>query len=176
MRNVLIATLLATTILLAGCPKRDEVQEGATTGETTDPSASGTNRDGLEAGEALGGGEDAQQPTEGLLAQRIVYFDYDQAEVRSDFADLISAHSRNLASNPRLRVRLEGHSDERGSREYNIGLGERRAQAVRRAFMLQGVADNQIATVSYGEERPATTGADEAAWGQNRRVEIVYVN
>ena len=177
MRNVLIATLLAATVLLAGCPKRDQVHEGANTGEDPNAAAnsSGTGRDGVEAGESMGG-QDAEQPTAGLLAQRIVYFDYDQAEVRADFADLISAHAKNLASNPRLRVRLEGHSDERGSREYNIGLGERRAQAVRRALMLQGVGDNQIATVSYGEERPAVTGSDEAAWGQNRRVEIVYVN
>jgi peptidoglycan-associated lipoprotein len=180
MRHVLIATVLATAVLLTGCPKRDEVRDGAATGEdpnaSESASASGASGDGLEAGEALGGGEDAQQPTEGLLAQRIVFFDYDQADVRADFADLISAHARNLAANPRLRVRLEGHSDERGSREYNIGLGERRAQAVRRALMLQGAGDDQIATVSYGEERPATLGSDEATWGQNRRVEIVYVN
>ena len=74
-----------------------------------------------------------------------------------------------------MRVRLEGHTDERGSREYNIGLGERRSQAVRRALMLQGVGATQISTVSYGEERPAATGSDEEAWGMNRRVEIVYL-
>ncbi len=75
-----------------------------------------------------------------------------------------------------IRVRLEGNTDERGSREYNIGLGERRAQAVRRALMLQGVADAQITTVSYGEERPAVTGHTEEAWSRNRRVDIVYLN
>ncbi len=75
---------------------------------------------------------------------------------------------------PTARVRLEGHTDERGSREYNIGLGERRAQAVRRALLLQGVAEAQITTVSYGEERPAAEGNDEAAYAQNRRVELVY--
>jgi peptidoglycan-associated lipoprotein len=72
-------------------------------------------------------------------------------------------------------VRLEGHADERGSREYNIGLGERRAQAVRRALMLQGVAESQLSTVSYGEERPVTTGSSDDAWAQNRRVEIIYI-
>jgi len=75
---------------------------------------------------------------------------------------------------PTARVRLEGHTDERGSREYNIGLGERRAQTVRRALLVQGVAEAQITTVSYGEERPAVEGSDEAAYAQNRRVELVY--
>ena len=75
-----------------------------------------------------------------------------------------------------MKVRLEGHTDERGTREYNIGLGERRAQAVRRALMLQGVGEAQISTVSFGEERPAVAGDDEAAWAQNRRVEILYAN
>jgi peptidoglycan-associated lipoprotein len=74
-----------------------------------------------------------------------------------------------------VRVRLEGHTDERGSREYNIGLGERRAQAVRRALLLQGATETQLSTVSYGAERPAAAGSNEAAWSQNRRVEIVYL-
>jgi peptidoglycan-associated lipoprotein len=87
---------------------------------------------------------------------------------------VVAAHAAYLVRYPTARVRLEGHTDERGSREYNIGLGERRAQAVRRALMLQGVADAQITTVSYGEERPAVEGSDEAAHAQNRRVELVH--
>jgi peptidoglycan-associated lipoprotein len=81
-----------------------------------------------------------------------------------------------MATSTSMKVRLEGHADERGSREYNIGLGERRAQAVRRALMLQGTGDEQLVTVSYGEERPAESGSDEAAWAKNRRVELVYGN
>jgi len=88
---------------------------------------------------------------------------------------VVAAHAKYLAGHPGTRVRLEGHTDERGSREYNIGLGERRAQSVRRALLLQGAADAQISTVSYGEERPAAPGHDEAAWAKNRRVEIVYL-
>ena len=84
------------------------------------------------------------------------------------------AHARRLAANPGVSVRLEGHADERGSREYNIGLGERRAQAVRQALMLQGVNSVQITTVSYGEERPADSRSFEDAWAKNRRVEIAY--
>ena len=97
------------------------------------------------------------------------------SEIKGEGTDVVAAHAKYLAANPSTRVRLEGHTDERGSREYNIGLGERRAQAVRRALLLQGAADAQISTVSYGEERPAVPGHDEAAWAKNRRVEIVYL-
>jgi peptidoglycan-associated lipoprotein len=87
---------------------------------------------------------------------------------------MLAAHGRVLGENPNRQLRLEGHSDERGSREYNIGLGERRAQAVRSVLMLQGASANQLTTVSYGEERPLASGSDEQSWGQNRRVELVY--
>jgi peptidoglycan-associated lipoprotein len=87
----------------------------------------------------------------------------------------VSAHANYLAQNPSQKVRLEGHADERGSREYNIGLGERRGQAVRRALLLSGVSEVQLSTVSYGEERPAAAGSDEQTYALNRRVEIVYL-
>jgi peptidoglycan-associated lipoprotein len=86
----------------------------------------------------------------------------------------LAAHAKYLNANVSRKVRLEGHTDERGSREYNIGLGERRAQAVRRALLLQGVGEAQITTISYGEERPAVTGSDEEAYAKNRRVEMSY--
>ena len=104
----------------------------------------------------------------------IVYFDYDRAEIKPEFVPIVTAHAKYLNANSSNKMRLEGHSDERGSREYNIGLGERRAQAVRRALMLQGVTEAQITTVSYGEERPAVQGSDESAYAKNRRVELVY--
>jgi peptidoglycan-associated lipoprotein len=103
-----------------------------------------------------------------------VYFDYDSSEIRSGDVAIVAAHAAYLVKFPTARVRLEGHTDERGSREYNIGLGERRAQAVRRALLAQGVADAQVTTVSYGEERPASDGSDEAAYARNRRVEFVH--
>jgi peptidoglycan-associated lipoprotein len=118
--------------------------------------------------------DDGASPQQDLLSQLVVYFDFDANEVRTEFNDMLAAHGQFLASHPDARVRLEGHADERGSREYNIGLGERRAQAVRRILMLQGAAAEQLSTVSYGEERPAATGHDEAAYELNRRVEIVY--
>jgi peptidoglycan-associated lipoprotein len=87
----------------------------------------------------------------------------------------VTATAHTLSGNPRLKLKLEGNTDERGTREYNIGLGERRAQAVRRALMLQGVAESQVSTVSFGAERPAAEGDDEAAWAKNRRVEVVFL-
>jgi peptidoglycan-associated lipoprotein len=111
---------------------------------------------------------------EAIRTGTIVYFDYDRAEIKAEFVPIVTAHAKYLNTNSSNKVRLEGHSDERGSREYNIGLGERRAQAVRRALMLQGVTEAQITTVSYGEERPTVQGSDESAYAKNRRVELVY--
>jgi peptidoglycan-associated lipoprotein len=109
-----------------------------------------------------------------LTDTRVIYFDFDRSEVRREDRPVVQAHAEWLADTGG-RVRLEGHADERGSREYNIGLGERRAQAIRQALMLQGVQGSQIETLSYGEERPANRGQGEFAWQQNRRVEIVYL-
>lgn len=108
------------------------------------------------------------------LSQLTVYFMYDSAEVQQDFVPVIAAHAQYLMSHPGQRITLEGHGDERGSREYNIALGEKRAKAVSRMLKMQGVSAMQINEVSYGEEKPASTGHDEAAWQLNRRVEIAY--
>ncbi|HED51966.1 MAG TPA: peptidoglycan-associated lipoprotein Pal [Gammaproteobacteria bacterium] len=109
------------------------------------------------------------------LSQRIIYFAYDSDEVAPQDRELIAAHAAFLSANPDVKVSVEGHTDERGAREYNIALGERRAQAVRRMLEFQGVLPQQITTVSYGEEKPAVEGHDESAWSMNRRVELVYV-
>lgn len=108
------------------------------------------------------------------LGNLVVYFEFDRSEIRSDFNAMLGAHARYLASDRNLSIRLEGHTDERGSREYNIGLGENRAQSVRQILLLQGVSAAQLSTVSYGEERPAAFGSDEESYGLNRRVELVY--
>ena len=108
------------------------------------------------------------------LSQRVIYFAYDSSEVAEEDRPLVEMHAAFLAANPGVKVSLEGHADERGSREYNIGLGDRRVQAVRRVFELQGVMPEQLSTVSYGEEKPAVEGHSDTAWRMNRRVEIVY--
>jgi len=162
------AVLVASLALLAGCPSTKKVAPEAPPAPTTDTS-------GVDNAAATVDNTDAQGPSGELLSKRIVYFDFDSSAIRADSQSVVAAHAKYLAANPQQKVRLEGHADERGSREYNIGLGERRGQAVRRALLLQGVAELQLSTVSYGEERPAAAGSDEQAYALNRRVEIVYL-
>jgi len=109
-----------------------------------------------------------------LLNKRVIYFDFDRSKVKAEFTDIVAAHATYLANNPGAQMKLEGHADERGSREYNIGLGERRGNSVARHLGLQGAARGQLDVVSFGEERPAAMGHDESSWSLNRRVEIVY--
>ncbi len=108
------------------------------------------------------------------LSQRVIYFAFDSSEVDEQDRPLVETHAAFLAANPTVTVTLEGHTDERGSREYNIGLGDRRAQGIRKMLEFQGVSPTQITVVSYGEEKPAVEGHDESAWSLNRRVELVY--
>ena len=112
------------------------------------------------------------QPPVGV--SRVVYFDYDSFAIKPEFAAMLEAHARHLKANNRRRVALEGHTDERGGREYNLALGQKRAEAVRRALGLLGVNDAQLEAVSFGKEKPAEAGSDEAAYAKNRRVEITY--
>jgi peptidoglycan-associated lipoprotein len=170
---------LAVVVLafgLAACQKPKQVQPDTSgAAATTDAGAAGTSGLGAEDSGAAGRPLTPQQQALADLQQKsIVYFDFDSSEIRSEYVPVVAAHASYLVKFPTARVRLEGHTDEKGSREYNIGLGERRAQAVRRALMLQGVAEAQITTVSYGEERPAVEGSDDAAHAQNRRVELVH--
>ncbi len=111
---------------------------------------------------------------ESMLSKRVIYFDYDKSTVRPEYRGIVSAHASYAASNSSARVTLEGHADERGTREYNLGLGERRGNAVMGLMSAQGARGSQQVVVSYGEERPACRVSDEDCWSQNRRVEIVY--
>lgn len=111
-----------------------------------------------------------------LLSQRVVYFDFDRAEIKGEARQIIEAHAQYLSQNPGVRISIEGHCDERGTREYNLSLGERRAKAVQQMMVLLGVSSNQLELVSYGEERPVALGHDEDAWALNRRAEFIYPN
>jgi len=106
--------------------------------------------------------------------ERVIYFDYDRAELRPEFLDIVTQHGRFMAANPEARVRLEGHTDERGTREYNIALGEERANTVARMLQLQGVNAAQMRVVSYGEELPVDEAHNSDAWAKNRRVNVIY--
>ncbi|MCI0516458.1 MAG: peptidoglycan-associated lipoprotein Pal [Woeseiaceae bacterium] len=143
---------------------------------STDTGAGGDASTGEYGAGGMGGGEFVDDDLLGPDGEMgmVIYFDFDQSELKPEYTDLLARHATHLANNPGTSARLEGHADERGSREYNIGLGERRSQTVRRMLLIQGASANQISTVSFGEERPAAVGSDEESYAQNRRVEIKY--
>jgi peptidoglycan-associated lipoprotein len=178
LKHTTLVVLMAAA-LVAGCGSKRPAPAAPSSGETvaTTPD-SGAQSSGVATVNAGSGAnsQGALGPEGPLGSQRVIYFDFDSSDIRNEYVDVIAAHGRFLAGNATVRVRLEGHTDERGSREYNIGLGERRSQTVRRALALQGVQEAQITTVSYGEERPAAAGSDDNAYSKNRRVEIVYIN
>ena len=111
---------------------------------------------------------------ESLLSKRVIYFDFDKSEVKAEYRPIVAAHAAYVSAHGSARVVLEGHADERGTREYNLGLGERRGNAISGLLSAGGAMGSQLDTVSYGEERPVCRVSDENCWGKNRRVEIVY--
>ena len=171
--------LAGVVLALAACGssvKLDEVPVVDRTGSSTAGGQQGgaggagsTDPRGVTGVQAAGG---ATQQPEALA--RIVYFDYDSFAIKAEYASNLEAHAQYLKANQNRRVALEGHTDERGGREYNLALGQKRSEAVRRALALLGVKDAQMEAVSFGEEKPAVQGFDEAAFSQNRRVEITY--
>lgn len=176
MSDLKLIFILAGLLAFAGCSKNtvpDPEPTDTVYGADSD-TASGSGYDDVDG---IGGSEVGfdQRPDGGELAN-VIYFEFDSSEVRPEDTEIVSRHAMQLADNPGTRVRLEGHADERGSREYNIGLGERRAQAVRRLLLIQGASTQQIQTVSFGEERPAVDGSSEEAYELNRRVELRYIN
>jgi peptidoglycan-associated lipoprotein len=173
--HILWFPILLSLLLLAGCSSTPSSEGGGA--EVSEQSTGAGGADGASTSAASEGSEWEGDPLENpnsLLATRVVYFDFDQSAVRSEFLDVIQAHADYLAANPQVVLRLEGHADEKGTREYNLGLGENRANSVRSLMLAQGVADNQLVVVSYGEERPSAFEHNEESWALNRRVELVY--
>lgn len=178
MKNYLLILLMAAA--LAACDAN--VKPGA----DEDASAMGGDRGGAQAGaigtEGYGEGQalpvsyeaGAINDANSVLAERVIYFDFDSSTVNDESVELIKHHGNYLSANPGASVRVEGHTDERGTREYNVALADRRAQSVERLLMFQGAGSDQITIISYGEEKPARLGHDETAWSMNRRVELVY--
>ena len=187
----LLSLLALSMLLLAGCAGQQPPVEPGTettviTDQQQDPNASDGGSDGSATADQMSGADASMIADDSLTAQqmledpespiasRIIYFEYDSAKVDDESLGLLEAHGNFIAGNGNIYVRLEGHADERGSREYNIGLGDRRAQSVRRILLFQGASSDQLETISYGEEKPAEFGHDEQAWARNRRVELVY--
>ena len=163
--RVLMAALLCTAAI--GCSKKVKEVPPADTGAGT-----GTVTDTTPTAPGAYGPEDLD--TDACLRQRVVYFDLDQDALRPEFQAAMACHAKYLRDRPSSRMTLEGNADERGSREYNLGLGERRGNAVSSALQANGGSAGQITVVSYGEERPTCTSSGEDCWAKNRRVEIVY--
>ncbi|MEZ5505451.1 MAG: peptidoglycan-associated lipoprotein Pal [Gammaproteobacteria bacterium] len=160
-RNHLIALIAAASI--AGCSSTPE--------DTTGGSTAGTDTTSYESTAT-----DTSAQVDPALQGRVVYFDFDKYDIRYDAEAILSAHAAYLSANPGARVRVEGHADERGTREYNMALGERRAKAAAAYLASKGASSSQIEVISYGEERPSALGHEESSWSQNRRAELQYTS
>lgn len=181
--NKLTLVLAVSAMALAGCAgdSKKSSSEGSSTAGSSTTSSGSSSSSGIDtSGSRSSSGGTARQvesrPAEPAIdiSRKVVHFDFDSSAIKAGDLETISAHARHLARNPSIRVRLAGHADERGTREYNVALGERRANAVRDALLLRGASSRQISVVSYGEERPVDSGHNESAWARNRRVEFVY--
>ncbi|MBI1731322.1 MAG: peptidoglycan-associated lipoprotein Pal [Gammaproteobacteria bacterium] len=168
-----LALALCLAVGLTACsskPKQADTSKKVEDRSATTDKGTQTYGTGTDTGGAMSALNDPASP----LAVRTIYFDYDSSDILPEYQKTVEAHAAFLAQNPKITMALEGHADERGSREYNLALGERRAQSVKRQMVLLGAAADQIRTTSYGEERPVVDGHDETSWSQNRRVEIIY--
>jgi len=185
MRKLFVAAIAA--VFLAGCASQETQPEapiddkgaatasagGATTSGVGGSGVGGTTASGGAVGTTGAGGSPLRDPAN-ILSKRTVYFDYDSFVVKDEFRPLVEAHARYLVANRGTRMIIQGNTDERGSREYNIALGQKRADAVKRVMTLLGAQEAQIETVSFGKEKPKNAGHDESAWAENRRGDIVY--
>ena len=180
MRNYLWIALIAAA--LAGCsttPTTEAPVDDRSTTGTTAPGPTGAETGGAASGSVTGSatGSAARNPLRdpnNVLSRRSIYFDYDSFVVKDDYRPLVEAHARYLQQNRNARVTVQGNTDERGSREYNIALGQKRADSVKRMMTLLGATESQIETVSFGKEKPKNPGHDEAAYAENRRDDILY--
>ncbi|VAW60800.1 Tol-Pal system peptidoglycan-associated lipoprotein PAL [hydrothermal vent metagenome] len=180
----LVSALMLAGLLAACSPDNvkegDDVADQQNTNQNADGAQTGGLNDGSSAdGTALNGAtvsyeKSAIHDANNVLAEKVIYFNFDSDQISDDYQELIAHHGKYLASNPDMTVRLEGHADERGSREYNVALANRRAQSVRRLVLFQGVNADQVSVISYGEEKPVALGHDDESWRLNRRVELVY--
>jgi len=178
MKKLLIAVSLATLLAACSSPvKLDEVPVVDKSATLVTPSAVVGNADGAGVAKGSVASVDlSKNNTDSLMqsSSRVIYFDYDSFAIRQEFQTVIEAHAKFIKSDKNRKVVVEGHTDERGGREYNLALGQKRAEAVRRALSLLGVSDAQVESVSFGKEKPAVLGSSDAALEKNRRAEISY--
>lgn len=173
-RLLLLAVVCAALAACAGKKTKPEDTQPTDTGPAS--GQTGAETTGTGEGEGFDGHVLDNPDPDNLLYKKVIHFDLDQSTVKPEYRDIVEAHGQYLANNPGAQVTLEGHADERGSREYNLGLGERRADAVAELLTALGASRDQITRVSYGEEQPVATCHEEECWWQNRRVEIIYTS
>jgi peptidoglycan-associated lipoprotein len=168
MRNFkALAIILFSTVLLGACSSPVKLDEGAKVEDKSDSRTVSTVDVGASQVDPL-------NDPKGVLAKRSVYFDLDSYVVKDEYKSVVDAHSKYLSKNKTRKIVIQGNTDERGGSEYNLALGQKRAEAVRKSMSLLGVSDAQMEAVSFGKEKPKAAGHDEAAWAENRRADIVY--
>ncbi len=163
-----ISIILSSALILAACGSSVKLDEKA---PIEDRSASADPR---SVSTVTAGSTDPLNDPKGVLAKRSVYFDFDSYAVKEEYRPVIESHAKYLSSNKARKVVIQGNTDERGGSEYNLALGQKRAEAVRKSMSLLGVDEAQMGAVSLGKEKPKATGSDEASWAENRRSDIVY--
>ena len=181
MSGIKTTASIAALVLLAACStvKLDDKAAPVEDRNTSSSSAPAPAPSSSKSGDtgSVGSGNASMDPLNdpsSILAKRSVYFDFDSYAVKSEYTALVEAHGKYLASHPERKVVIQGNTDERGGSEYNLALGQKRAEAVRRALSLAGAKDAQMEAVSFGKEKPKAQGSDEAAWAENRRADIAY--
>lgn len=175
MRNLIHSTvILSTVVLLTACSSTKLDESKTPIEDRSATSQTGAPADARSVATVTAPSTDALNDPKGVLARRSVYFDYDSYIVKDDFKPVIEAHSRYLGNNRGRKIIIQGNTDDRGGREYNLALGQKRAEAVRKSMSLLGVPESQMEAVSLGMEKPKATGSDEAAYAENRRADIIY--
>lgn len=177
--KLLVLPVLASALVMTGCANRKpatDLQTGQNPSGATTVNTQGLSEDAALSAQNLTGAsaKGVTEANKAFLAKRVVHFDYDSSELSNDDYQTLQAHAQFLMANANSKVALTGHTDERGTREYNMALGERRAKAVESFLITNGVNAGQLEAVSYGKEMPVNPGHDENAWKENRRVEINY--
>ena len=178
MRAILIALFSAGLVACSGSPTQEQAAAGV---EERKPGDQGAQTQAVKPGQVatvdLTGKPAIKSPLTdpgSILSRRSIFYDLDQYDINDQYKDMVDAHARYLRDNPKAKMLIQGNTDERGSREYNVGLGQRRSDGVKKTLLLLGAREDQVESVSLGEEKPRSEGHDEQAWTQNRRSDILY--
>ncbi|MGI4847618.1 MAG: peptidoglycan-associated lipoprotein Pal [Janthinobacterium lividum] len=172
-----IALAISSSFLFAACSTPVKLDDKAPVVDRSGMNGNGADANSVDprtVNAVRAGSTDPLNDPQGVLAKRSIYFDLDSYSVKEEFKSVIEAHARYLNNNKSRKIIIQGNTDERGGREYNLALGQKRAEAVRKSLSLLGVADSQMEAISFGKEKPKATGSDDAAWAENRRADIAY--